>query len=63
MMINVVSSMNLILFFHFSFTNMLRFLAEKNKGDYPFEADWIHYLERLIIDLDRKYVTLVFATL
>lgn len=32
-----------------------RYQAEKNKGDYPFEADWIHYLERLVQDLDKKY--------
>jgi len=31
-----------------------QYLAEKNKGEYPFEADWIHYLERLVQDLDRK---------
>jgi len=31
-----------------------QYLAEKNKGDYPFEADWVHYLERLVQELDKK---------
>lgn len=41
---------------NFSYTNC-RYQAEKNKADYPFEAEWIHYLERLVQDLDRKYVS------
>jgi len=31
-----------------------QYIAEKSKGEYPYEADWIHYLERLVQDLDRK---------
>jgi len=27
---------------------------KKNKEGFPYEADWIHYLERLIGDLDRR---------